>query len=89
MTHYDLYGIGNALVDMEFSVDDSFLRDNAVTKGHMTLVDEGQMEALLDRLSERTPTRASGGSAATSSTRNPSATRIELKEAAGLLGLGS
>jgi sugar/nucleoside kinase (ribokinase family) len=64
MSRYDLYGLGNALVDMEFSVDDSFLRDHGITKGHMTLVDAPRIEALLDNLSELSPKRASGGSAA-------------------------
>jgi sugar/nucleoside kinase (ribokinase family) len=64
MSRYDLYGLGNALVDMEFSVDDSFLRDHGITKGHMTLVDAPRIEALLDNLSELSPRRTSGGSAA-------------------------
>lgn len=64
MSRYDLYGLGNALVDMEFSVDDSFLGDHGIIKGHMTLVDAPRIEALLDSLSELSPKRASGGSAA-------------------------
>lgn len=64
MIRFDLYGLGNALVDMEFSVDDSFLREHGITKGHMTLVDEARMEQLLAALKERSPKRASGGSAA-------------------------
>ena len=64
MSRYDLYGLGNALVDMEFSVDDSFLRDHGISKGHMTLVDAPRIDALLDNLSELSPKRASGGSAA-------------------------
>ena len=64
MSRYDLYGLGNALVDMEFSVDDSFLHDHGITKGHMTLVDAPRIETLLDNLSELSPKRSSGGSAA-------------------------
>ena len=60
MSRYDLYGLGNALVDMEFSVDDSFLHDHGITKGHMTLVDAPRIETLLDSLSELSPKRASG-----------------------------
>ena len=37
---YDVYGIGNALVDLEFKVNDQFLYDHKVQKGLMTLVDE-------------------------------------------------
>ena len=43
---YDVYGIGNALVDMEYVVDDSFLRDHDIAKGHMTLVDEKEAHSI-------------------------------------------
>ncbi len=36
---YDVYGIGNALVDYLAFVDDEFLSRNGITKGAMTLVD--------------------------------------------------
>ncbi len=36
---YDVYGIGNALVDFLAFVDDEFLTHNGITKGAMTLVD--------------------------------------------------
>ena len=64
MTQYDVYGIGNALVDMAYSVDDDFLVENDIVKGHMTLVDELQMERLISSLDELVPERACGGSAA-------------------------
>jgi fructokinase len=64
VTRFDVYGLGNALVDMEFTVDDSFLARHGVDKGHMTLVDEPRLDALLEHLDELTPARASGGSAA-------------------------
>ena len=35
--NYDLIGIGNALVDIEMQVDDSFIDLISVTKGGMTL----------------------------------------------------
>ena len=41
---YDVYGLGNALVDMEFTVDDGFLPRHAIAKGHMTLVDEARLD---------------------------------------------
>ena len=50
MTQYDVYGIGNALVDMAYSIDDEFLIENDIAKGHMTLVDEIQMERLISNL---------------------------------------
>ena len=52
MTSYDIYALGNALVDMEYSVDDGFLRRHRIDKGHMTLVDEPRLEELLVSLRE-------------------------------------
>ncbi len=63
---YDLYGLGNALVDMEYTIDDGFLRRNDIAKGHMTLVDEPKLLSLIDSLDALTPSRFSGGSAANS-----------------------
>lgn len=60
----DVYGVGNALVDMEYKVDDEFLAEHDVAKGLMTLVEEDRLDALTNALSELTPERASGGSAA-------------------------
>jgi fructokinase len=61
---YDVYGVGNALVDMEYRVDEGFLRQHGIDKGHMTLVDEPRMDALIDALRELEHERISGGSAA-------------------------
>ncbi len=61
---YDVYGLGNALVDMEYTIDDGFLADHDIPKGHMTLVDEPTMDRLVDGLNEHAPNRMSGGSAA-------------------------
>ena len=59
---YDLYGLGNALVDMEYQIEDSFLQRHEIAKGHMTLVEEPRLESLTIDLSEQSPTRMSGGS---------------------------
>lgn len=66
--HYHIYAIGNALVDTEVQVQDSFLSDMGITKGLMTLVDQEQQNALLEALRCQAPPqeRASGGSAANS-----------------------
>lgn len=63
---YDIYGLGNALVDTEYQVDDAYLRAHGIDKGHMTLVDETRLRTLLAGLSERPAKRISGGSAANS-----------------------
>ncbi len=61
---YDVYGLGNALVDMEFRIDDGFLRRHGIDKGHMTLVAEERLLQLTAALHEYEPERMSGGSAA-------------------------
>ncbi|MFU8813765.1 MAG: adenosine kinase [Pseudomonadales bacterium] len=61
---YDVYGLGNALVDMEYRVDEGFLNRHGIAKGHMTLVDEDRLTALINELHEYQPERMSGGSAA-------------------------
>lgn len=61
---YDVYGLGNALVDMEFAIDDDFLARHDIPKGHMTLVDEAKIDALVGDLENHAPERMSGGSAA-------------------------
>lgn len=60
---YDLYGIGNALMDVEYAVDETFLADEGIPKGHMTLVDRERIEALEEAL-EAPAGHRSGGSAA-------------------------
>jgi len=64
MKKYHVYGIGNALVDMEFEVEDSFFTDNGIDKGVMTLVDEERQHELMGHLDAFDGKKASGGSAA-------------------------
>jgi sugar/nucleoside kinase (ribokinase family) len=61
---YHVYGIGNALVDMEFTVTPELLSTLGIDKGVMTLVDESRQTDLLAQLSEHPCKRAGGGSAA-------------------------
>ena len=61
---YDVYGLGNALVDMEYRVDDHFLAKHGIAKGHMTLVDESRIAMLAGDLADLQPEQTSGGSAA-------------------------
>ena len=64
MAKYDVYGLGNALVDMEFEITDQFLLDNNIDKGVMTLVDENQQHEMIEQLDIFEGKKASGGSAA-------------------------
>lgn len=64
MSKYDVYGLGNALVDMEFEISDDFLNENRIDKGVMTLVDENQQHELISQLDAFDGNKASGGSAA-------------------------
>ena len=63
---YHVYGIGNALVDMEFGVSDSFLKENNIEKGLMTLIEEDKQQDLSESLINTfgLKKRAGGGSAA-------------------------
>lgn len=62
-TSYDVYAIGNALVDEEYEVDDDFLSKMNIDKGTMTLVDEDRLSFLHQELGGHSR-RACGGSAA-------------------------
>lgn len=64
MSQYDIYGMGNALVDIEIEVEDAFLEKMAIEKGIMTLVDEARQAELLEHLDGQQHKRACGGSAA-------------------------
>ena len=63
-TKYDVYGIGNALVDMEYEVHDEFFSKYKIDKGLMTLVDEQRQNELLDALGGTPKKQQCGGSAA-------------------------
>ena len=59
----DLFGIGNALVDFEFDITETFLDDHLLEKGHMYLKDEAEIGLMRDKLSSDLK-MTSGGSAA-------------------------
>ena len=50
MAKFDLIGLGNALVDSEFHVTDSFLKKKGFEKGTMHLVDSDEQTNLLNSL---------------------------------------
>ncbi|MDH5471524.1 MAG: adenosine kinase [Gammaproteobacteria bacterium] len=64
MKKYHVYGVGNALVDMEFEIEDAFLQTSGIEKGVMTLVDEQRQHELIAHLDAFEGKKASGGSAA-------------------------
>ncbi len=61
---YDVYGVGNALVDIQVRVDDAFIESLTLKKGIMTLVDDEQQAVVLARLQGQPVNRCAGGSAA-------------------------
>jgi sugar/nucleoside kinase (ribokinase family) len=68
MKKYDVYGIGNALVDTEYEVDDEFIAATRWQKGIMTLIEAGDRAELIHLLEQEHEHRviklAGGGSAA-------------------------
>ncbi len=62
MKKYDVYGLGNALVDMEFPIKDQFLQAEQMPKGQMSLISEERQKELLQKLGQPSK-RSSGGSA--------------------------
>ena len=63
MSHYDLYAIGNALVDSEYEVTDALLQKMGISKRHMTLIDTPRRAELLNHVSHLQPRQTGGGSA--------------------------
>ncbi len=61
---YNVYGIGNALVDMEYEVTTELLQELKIDKGVMTLMDEQQQEEVIARLKSNHCKKSCGGSAA-------------------------
>ena len=62
----ELYGIGNALVDQEYAIQDDFLGQTGLTKGTMQLADHAAQSALTSALNRYTTSagQVSGGSGA-------------------------
>lgn len=60
----DVYGVGNALVDIQVRVEDDLLSRQGLAKGHMQLVEAARQAEVLAALAGRDHARSSGGSAA-------------------------
>lgn len=63
MSKYDVYGIGNAIVDIVTEVDHDFFERNKIEKGVMTLVDERRQLELLKAIDMKKSRMSGGGSA--------------------------
>ncbi len=61
---FDVFGIGNALVDIQVRISEEQLRQTGYDKGIMTLVDDAEQAALLKSLDGIPRHRCAGGSAA-------------------------
>ncbi|MBL7665313.1 MAG: adenosine kinase [Bacteriovoracaceae bacterium] len=67
MKKYHVYGMGNALVDLEYHVDIDFFHSNNIAKGLMTLIEEERHYELFRTLGlAQAEKMACGGSAANS-----------------------
>ena len=60
---YDVFGVGNAIVDIQLKSDETFLNRISVAKGMMTLVDAERQVEILAALAGQATHRSSGGSA--------------------------
>lgn len=63
---YNVYGIGNALVDIVTEVDDEFLTKHEIEKGIMTLIEEERQTELYKAIEDHDSSMQCGGSAANS-----------------------
>ena len=64
MTKYDVYALGNALLDIEFEVSTEVLQNLGIDKGVMTLLNEVDQDKIISNLAEYNQKRTCGGSAA-------------------------
>jgi sugar/nucleoside kinase (ribokinase family) len=60
---YDVFGVGNAIVDIQLKIEDKFLTQISVSKGMMTLVESEKQVEVLGALAGKATNRCSGGSA--------------------------
>lgn len=64
MTKYDVYALGNALLDIEFEVSPETLEELGVDKGVTTLLDRDAQDKIVSKLAAYDKKRSCGGSAA-------------------------
>lgn len=61
--HFDVYAVGNAIVDIVTEVEHDFFDKNGVEKGVMTLVDEKRQQELMRAIDMKKSKMSGGGSA--------------------------
>lgn len=64
MAKYDVYALGNALLDIEFEVSPEVLQNLGIEKGVMTLLDQESQDKIVSNLANYDQKRSCGGSAA-------------------------
>ncbi|MBW4536810.1 MAG: adenosine kinase [Pleurocapsa minor HA4230-MV1] len=64
MAKYDVYALGNALLDIEFEVSPEVLQNLGIEKGVMTLLDQDSQDKIVSNLANYEQKRSCGGSAA-------------------------
>jgi sugar/nucleoside kinase (ribokinase family) len=62
--NYDVFGVGNAIMDLQVQCEDAFLSANDIEKGIMTLTEPERQQHVLNALSDHKVNYCSGGSAA-------------------------
>ncbi len=66
MTKFDVYGMGNGLVDTVYRVDQTFFEKNRIEKGVMELINEERYRSISQKLGPFIVERSGGGSVANS-----------------------
>jgi sugar/nucleoside kinase (ribokinase family) len=64
MAKYNVYALGNALLDIEFEVSPEVLQNLGIEKGVMTLLDQDSQDKIVSNLANYDHKRSCGGSAA-------------------------
>lgn len=64
MAKYNVYGMGNALLDIEFKVTPDLLQNLGIDKGVMTLIEADRQQKLISELGDYMGKKSGGGSAA-------------------------
>ncbi len=64
MKDIDVYGIGNAIVDLQFKLEESELSELGLEKAGMKLVSSEEQQEILNKIKDKSVNTASGGSGA-------------------------